>query len=86
MILDVELSEGGTFTTPVPSDWHGFAYMLDGEAIFGGNRQLARPPQLVLLGPGEVLTAVGSGPSSRFMLFAGKPYGEVPRFNGPFVD
>jgi redox-sensitive bicupin YhaK (pirin superfamily) len=25
-------------------------------------------------------------PGTRFLLMAGKPYGEVPVFNGPFVD
>jgi len=46
LILDVELPLGGTFTTPVPSEFQGFAYVLEGEAAFGANRRPARPPQL----------------------------------------
>jgi hypothetical protein len=25
-------------------------------------------------------------PGARYLLMAGKPYGETPRFNGPYVD
>lgn len=60
--------------------------MLDGEAAFGPNRRRARPPQLVLLGAGDEVTVNDATPGTRFMLFAGNPYGEVPVFNGPFVD
>jgi redox-sensitive bicupin YhaK (pirin superfamily) len=44
------------------------------------------PPQLVLLGPGEGFTVTDATPGTRFMLMAGRPYGEVPVFNGPYVD
>jgi redox-sensitive bicupin YhaK (pirin superfamily) len=86
LVLDVELPDGGLLTTPVPPEFQGFAYLLDGEATFGANRRRARPPQLVLLGPGSELTVTDAGPGTRFLLMAGKPYGEAPLFNGPFVD
>jgi redox-sensitive bicupin YhaK (pirin superfamily) len=86
LILDVALPNGGQLTTPVPSEFQGFAYLLDGEAVFGANQRKARPPQLVLLGPGEELTVSDAIPGTRFMLMAGKPYREAPVFNGPFVD
>ena len=86
LILDVELPDGGRITTPVPPDFQGFAYLLEGEAAFGANKRQARPPQLVLLGPGEELAVTDAAPGTRFMLMAGKPYGEAPIFNGPFVD
>src|SRR5438309_5012828 len=86
LILDVELPEGGTSTTPVPPEFQGFAYVLDGEAAFGANRRNARPPQLVLLGPGEEFTVTDAAPGTRFMLMAGRAYGETPVFNGPYVD
>jgi redox-sensitive bicupin YhaK (pirin superfamily) len=86
LILDVELPDGGQMTTLVPPEFQGFAYLLDGEGAFGANLRTARPPQLVLLGPGEELTVTDAAPGTRFMLMAGKPYGEVPVFNGPFVD
>src|SRR2546425_9456396 len=44
LILDVELPDGGQFTTPVPPEFQGFVYLLDGEGAFGANRRPARPP------------------------------------------
>lgn len=86
LILDVELPHGGQMTTPVPSEYQGFAYVVDGQAAFGANHSTARAPQLALLGPGEELTVTDATPGTRFMLMAGKPYGEPAVFNGPFVD
>jgi hypothetical protein len=86
LILDIELPEGGRVTTRVPSGFQGFAYVLEGEGAFGGNLRRARPPQLVLLGPGDAFTVTDAAPGTRFLLMAGQPYGEVPVFNGPFVD
>ena len=86
IVYDVELHAGGSVTTPVPPEFQGFAYVLDGEASFGVNERPARPPQLVVLGPGDKLTVTEAAPGTRFMLMAGKPYGEAPVFNGPYVD
>jgi redox-sensitive bicupin YhaK (pirin superfamily) len=86
LILDIELPEGGEVTTRVPPEFQGFAYVLEGEAEFGANRRRAKPPQLVLLGRGEEFTVTDASPGTRYLLMAGKPYGEAPVFNGPFVD
>jgi redox-sensitive bicupin YhaK (pirin superfamily) len=86
LILDVELPTGGQVTTAVPSEFQGFAYMLEGQAAFGANRRVATPAQLVLLGPGAQVTVTDATPGTRFLLMTGQPYGEVPVFNGPFVD
>jgi len=86
LILDVELPAGGEVTTPVPAEFQGLAYVLGGEADFGANKRRAGAAQLVLLGPGEEFTVAGAAPGTRFMLMTGRPYGEVPVFNGPFVD
>ena len=86
LILDIELPTGGEVTTLVPPEFQGFAYMLEGKGNFGANLRPARPPQLVLLGPGDKFTVTDAAPGTRFLLMAGQPYGETPRFNGPFVD
>jgi redox-sensitive bicupin YhaK (pirin superfamily) len=86
LILDIELPDGGEVTTQVPAEFQGFAYVLEGDAAFGVNRRRAKPPQLVLLGSGEEFTVTDAVPGTRYLLMTGKPYGEVPVFNGPFVD
>ena len=86
LILDVELSNGGTFSTPIPSDFNGFVYLLEGAAQFGANRRTASRSQIAVLGPGRALAVVEAQPGTRFMLMAGKPYGEEPIYNGPYVD
>ena len=86
LILDVELPTSGRVTTPVPPGFQGFAYVLDGEAAFGANHRRARTAQLVLLGPGEEFAVTDAAPGTRYLLMTGQPYGEIPMFNGPFVD
>ena len=86
LILDVELPEGGGFTSPVPSGFNAFVYMLEGEAGVGANRRRASRSQIAVLGPGTALTVEDADPGTRFVLMAGQPYGETPLFNGPFVD
>ena len=86
LIVDVELPTGGQVTIPVPPEFQGFAYLLEGEGAFGANGRRAKPPQLVVLGPGEEFTVTDAVSGTRFLLMAGKPYGEVPVFNGPYVD
>jgi redox-sensitive bicupin YhaK (pirin superfamily) len=55
--------------------------MLEGEASFGANMRLASRSQIVVLGPGRALTIVDAQPGTRFMLMAGKPYGETPVYS-----
>jgi redox-sensitive bicupin YhaK (pirin superfamily) len=86
LILDVALAEGGSVTHQVPAEFQGFAYLLEGGASFGANRRQAGAGQLVLMGPGDRFTVHDATPETRFLLMAGQPYGEVPHFNGPFVD
>ena len=86
IVFDVELTGGGAVTIPVPRAFQGFAYLLDGEAAFGLDGPHARPPQLVLLGPGDELSVRDASPGTRFLLMAGEPFGEAPVFNGPYVD
>jgi redox-sensitive bicupin YhaK (pirin superfamily) len=86
LILDVELPRGGAFSTSIRSDFNGFVYMLEGEASFGANARRAGRSQTAVLGPGGTLTVVDATPGTRFMLMTGKPYGETPIYNGPYVD
>ena len=84
--LEILQEQPGEVTTSVPPQFQGFAYVLEGDAAFGSNRRRAMPAQLVVLGPGEAFTVRDAAPRTRYLLMAGQPYGEVPVFNGPFVD
>jgi redox-sensitive bicupin YhaK (pirin superfamily) len=86
LILDVELPKGGAVGIPVPSGFNGFVHMLEGEASFGANRLRASRSQIAVLGPGGALAVDDAQLGTRFMLMAGKPYGETPIYNGPYVD
>jgi len=86
LILDVQLPKGGNVSIPVQAGFNGFAQMLEGKATFGANRSLAKRGQIAVLGPGGVLAVQDAQPGTRFVLMAGKPYGERPLFNGPYVD
>ena len=86
LILDVQLPTGGAVSTPVPAPFNGFVYMLEGEADIGANRRRASRSQIAVLGPGGAITVEEARPGTRFMLMAGKPYGETPVYNGPYVD
>src|SRR5713101_5601360 len=86
LILDVELPKGGALSIPVQSDFNGFVHMLEGEASFGANASRASRAQIAVLGPGNVLAVEDAQPGTRFVLMAGKPYGEQPIYNGPYVD
>jgi len=86
LILDIQLPKGGTVNIPVQAGFNGFVHMLDGEASFGSNRSRAKRGQIAVLGPGGVLAVEEAQPGTRFVLMAGKPYGEQPIYNGPYVD
>jgi redox-sensitive bicupin YhaK (pirin superfamily) len=86
LILDVELPKGGAFSSPVQPGFNGFVYMLEGEASVGASAERASRSQIAVLGPGTSLAMTDVRPGTRFMLMAGKPYGEAPIYNGPYVD
>jgi redox-sensitive bicupin YhaK (pirin superfamily) len=60
--------------------------MLEGAANFGANHSQAKRGQIAVLGAGGVLAVDTAQPGTRFVLMAGKPYGEQPVYNGPYVD
>jgi quercetin 2,3-dioxygenase len=86
LILDVQLPKGGSVSLPVEAGFNGFVHMLEGEASLGANRSRASRAQIAVLGPGGLLPVREAEPGTRFILMAGKPYGETPIYNGPYVD
>jgi redox-sensitive bicupin YhaK (pirin superfamily) len=86
LILDVEMPDGGEFSTPVAPGFNGFVYLLEGAASFGANQFRASRSQIAVLGAGQSLVVADADPGTRFVLMAGAPYGETPVYNGPYVD
>jgi redox-sensitive bicupin YhaK (pirin superfamily) len=86
LILDVELPDGGAFSQAIDPEFNAFVWMLEGEAEIGANGRRAARSEIAVLGPGGALTVSGAQPGTQFMLMAGKPYGEEPIYNGPYVD
>ena len=86
LILDVELADGGDFEQAIDPAFNAFVWMLEGEAAIGTNARRAARSEITVLGPGGALTVRNAEPGTRFMLMAGKPYGEAPVYNGPYVD
>jgi quercetin 2,3-dioxygenase len=87
LYADVAAPAGHTFELPTAADHTVFAYVFEGEAVFGtadgpksvGERELA------LFGEGDSVRVVtGDGPV-RFLLAAARPLGEPVARYGPFV-
>ena len=86
LILDVELPTGGDFSTSIEPGFNAFLWFLEGEASVGVDGRRAGRAQIAVLGRGDSLTVTDAQPGTRFMLLAGKPIGEEPIYNGPYVD
>jgi redox-sensitive bicupin YhaK (pirin superfamily) len=86
LYLDLDLPAGERVEAPVPEGWQGFAYLVGGSGRFGADEKQASAGDLVVLGPGAAFPVTAEGEGVRFVLAAGRPYGEAPRWNGSFVD
>jgi redox-sensitive bicupin YhaK (pirin superfamily) len=87
--LDVSLAAGATFTHPVKAGHTVFAYVFEGEALFGGPKPDAGagtgPGHVVLFDDGDQIVAAAGGQPARFILVAGKPLHEPVAWAGPIV-
>lgn len=90
--LDVFIPAGSTFQHPVKRGHTVFAYLFDGEGIFGDfdlksleketNIQATR---MLIFGDGDIIKAYANRNSVRFLLISGKPLNEPIARYGPFV-
>lgn len=88
MYLDFSLKPGSNLQQPIPKSWNAFAYVLEGEGVFGNPKsQPANPHHILLLGSGDGLEAWNKSSSKvlRFILVGGEPLGEPLVQFGPFV-
>lgn len=85
-LQDWRVSPGASAAIELDPGFNAAAYVFDGEAAFGPDRQTVARGQMALFGPGEALevASVGDAPG-RFLLLAGTPIGEPVARYGPFV-
>jgi quercetin 2,3-dioxygenase len=81
--LDVSLPSSGSFVQPIPRGHSAFAYVFEGEALFGENPVAA--PKLVVWDDGDTVEVRAEKNPARFLLVSGKPLNEPIARHGPFV-
>lgn len=87
--LDVWLPPETAFHQPVERRHNGFAYVFEGEGLFGGaggsGGEKVQSPRLVVFDDGDVVEVRTSTEAVRFLLVSGRPlYEPIARY-GPFV-
>jgi len=90
MYLEFKLEKKASFKQSIPSGWNVFAYIIEGECVFGCsdmNRVEAKPYNLVLFDKiGQFVEIKNeSSQSMRLVLVAGQPINEPICQDGPFV-
>ncbi len=86
LMLDVRLEPGATFAHAVPRGHQAFAYVYDGQGVFGGadGPTVAAGHLAVLADGAEARVATDTSPA-RFLLLAARPLHEPISRYGPFV-
>jgi quercetin 2,3-dioxygenase len=85
--LDAELDAGAEFRQTVPKDFNAFAYVVEGRGLFGSERRIARPHDLVLFrNDGDSISLEAPADAKlRALLIGGAPLHEPVARYGPFV-
>lgn len=84
-LFDVTIQPEKGYKHPIPQGWSAFAYVFEGEAIFGPEKWRAGAEHLVIFGDGEAVQARTDEDSARFLLAAGRPLHEPIAWRGPVV-
>lgn len=87
MFLDFKVSPQAQVHQNIPESWNSFAYVLDGEGVFGSpSSSPIGQHNVVFLGPGDGVSVWNkSSEALRFLLIAGEPLKEPVAQHGPFV-
>ena len=90
-MIHATLAPGSRVRLPWRPDFNALAYVLNGRGEFGSERHPAGAGQLVVFGPGEVLTITADpvqesrSPALDVLILGGHPIGEPVAWHGPFV-
>lgn len=88
LYLDVSLPGQGRFEELISGGYNAFLYVIEGNVALIDDTGHATPitdGTLAILGDGEELAISGQAEQSRFLLVAGRPFGEPVERSGPFV-
>ena len=85
--LHYRLEPGGVVTQTVPATYNAFGYIVDGEGLFGDERERAVDGQMVMFGQdGDEVRIENVSPAPLdVLLIAGEPLNEPVARYGPFV-
>lgn len=87
--LHFTLQPGATVSQPVPKEYNAFAYVLDGEGLFGADKERATQGQMVLFTQDGEEVAIANPLDAKspldVLLIAGIPLNEPVVRYGPFV-
>jgi quercetin 2,3-dioxygenase len=85
---DIAMEEDANYTARIPSDYQGFIYVLTGEGEFGEDQKLTEEGDLLMFAKSKENKTIPIYAKEKlhFVLAAGRPIGEQPIYNGPFVD
>jgi redox-sensitive bicupin YhaK (pirin superfamily) len=86
-MIDVKLPAGAKLEQAIPKEHNAFAYVFEGEAKFGGDKdgKSVGRGELAVLGPGSSVAVVAGEKGARFLVLAGQPINERVARYGPFV-
>jgi hypothetical protein len=89
MYLHFTLRPGGRASQHVPQGYNAFAYVVDGEGLFGAEGEHAGDGQMVMFAADgdevSIVNPADSGATLEFLLIAGVPLNEPVTRYGPFV-
>ncbi len=83
--LDIIIPENSEYSHPTRSGHTVFAYIIDGQGLFGSEKKLVANNHLVLFDDGEQITISTKDKTVRFLFMSGKPIGEPIAWRGPIV-
>jgi redox-sensitive bicupin YhaK (pirin superfamily) len=84
-LFDVTIMPEKMFELSLPEEWSVFAYVFEGEAIFGPEKWRAGEEHLVIFGNGGKVQVRTDEDRARFLLAAGRPLREPIAWRGPVV-
>ncbi|CAI8591659.1 unnamed protein product [Vicia faba] len=88
MYLDFTMNPGTQMNQTIPESWNSFAYIIEGEGVFGSPNSSPILPHHVIVftqGDGVSIWNKNSSKPLRFLLIGGQPLNEPVAQYGPFV-